>query len=89
MRKTQTPVLERLLDPFARALTLDAARALVRFRADPVTEAYIAELAEKCNEGLLTSAERADYEAYIRAIDLISILQSKARRRLRESRKGG
>ncbi len=39
--------------------------------------------AEKCNEGELTAKERAEYGAYVKAGDLISILQSKARRFLK------
>jgi len=51
----------------------------VNFRADPEIQARIAERAGKCNEGQLSSAERAEYERFVHAIDLISILQSKAR----------
>ena len=37
------------------------------------------ELAEKSTEGKLSPEERAEYEAYIDAIDVISLLQAKAR----------
>jgi hypothetical protein len=80
-------VLDKLLEPLARSLTPAAARKLIAFRADPHTEARIAELAEKCNEGQLTRGERAEYESYVRAIDLISMLQSKARQLLKKNRK--
>jgi hypothetical protein len=76
-----------MLDPLAESLTPAPARVLVDFRADPDAQARIAELAEKCNEGQLTPAEREEYEAYVRAIDLISILQSKARRLLAKARR--
>jgi hypothetical protein len=75
--------LNRLLDPLARSLTPAAARALVRFRIDTATQSRIAELAEKCNEGELTRVERAEYEAYVHVGDLISFLQSRARRLLK------
>jgi len=81
------PILERLLEPLARSLTPAAARGLVNFQADPEIQARIAELAEKCNEGQLSSDERAEYERYVQAIDLISILQSKARRLLKKGRR--
>ena len=64
--------LDRLLDPLTRRLTPAAARALVDFRADSATRARISQLAEKCNEVELTSKERAEYEAYVRAADLIT-----------------
>ena len=87
MYALETSVLDRLLDPFARSLTPAAARALAEFRANPATQARIAELGNQCKEGRLTPAERAEYEAYVRAIDLIAILQSKARRLLAKTRK--
>jgi biopolymer transport protein ExbD len=36
-------------------------------------------LAEKCNEGLLTADETAEYDAYIRAMDVLAVLQHQAR----------
>jgi hypothetical protein len=78
-------VLDRLLDPVGRALNGEAARALVDLRAAPDVQARIDELAEKCNEGQLTPAERADYETYVAAGSLIAALQAKARLRLARS----
>jgi hypothetical protein len=75
-------VLDRLLDPVAECLTPEVARALVNLRAQPDVQARIDELAEKCNEGELNPDERAEYQAVVDAIDLISILQTKARARL-------
>ncbi len=80
-------VLDRLLDPLTRSLTPSAARALVALRIDGEIQARIAELAEKCNEGLLTPSERQEYEDFVRGGDLIAILQSKARQFLKKSRK--
>lgn len=75
-----TDVLNRLLDPLARCLTPEAARRLLNLRADPAVQARIDELADRSNEGQLTSAERAEYETYVRFIDFVSLLQAKARR---------
>ncbi len=74
-----TAVLDEILDPVTRALSRDVAEALVNLKASPVAQARISELAEKCNEGLLTPAEREEYESYVNAVDLISVLQAKAR----------
>jgi len=76
-------VLNRLLDPISRRLTPASARALAELRMDPVDQERVAELAEKCNEGELTAKERSEYAAYVKAGDIISILQSKARRFLK------
>jgi hypothetical protein len=79
--------LDALLDSFSACMTPAAARRVAAFRANRETQARVAELAEKCNEGVLTPAERREYEAYVRAIDFISIMQAKARLALKKSRK--
>ena len=77
-------VLDRLLDPIARCLTPESARALVALRADAVAQARIEELAEKCNDGQLTPEERREYETYVHVGNVITILQAKARLLLRQ-----
>ena len=80
---TQAPaatVLDRLMEPVGRSITPDLARELVALRADPALQAHIDELAEKCNDGMLSPEERAEYERVVAAIHLIGILQRKARR---------
>jgi hypothetical protein len=79
MKRTNGRVLERLLDPISAALNEEAARKLIGIKADAKTRARIAQLARKCNEGELTPEERADYEMYVLAGDVIAILQAKAR----------
>lgn len=82
--KTTTPsllrgALDRMLDPLNDCLTPALARRLARLRANSATRARVDELATKCSEGELTAVERGEYEAYVRAIHLVSVLQSKAR----------
>lgn len=72
-------VFEKMLDPVARCFTREVAQQIAALQADAPTQARIDELAEKCNEGALTEAEQYEYEAYVDAIDLIGILQAKAR----------
>lgn len=74
-----TPALERLLEPIARSLNADAARKLVRIKADAKVQKRVATLARKCNEGELTAAELAEYDRYIAFADMFAILQAKAR----------
>ncbi len=85
MKTADAPVLDRLLDPVARLLTPEVARKLVDLRFDSVAQARIDKLARKCNEGQLTESERREYESYVSAIDLIAILQAKARALLKSS----
>lgn len=74
-----TPVLERMLEPITRSLNVDAAKKLVRLKADAKVQARVAKLARKCNEGELTAEEAAEYDRYIAFADFIAILQAKAR----------
>ena len=79
-------LVSRLLEPVGRCLTPPVARRLLQLRADPQTQARVAELTEKCNEGRLTPEERSDYEAYVSASTFIAILQAKARALLNQHR---
>lgn len=71
--------LDRLLEPVSSSLNDEAARKLIGLKADRKTQAYVAKLAEKCNEGNLTAEERAEYETCVMAGEFIAILQAKAR----------
>lgn len=77
---TDTAVLDALLDPFAASLTPEAARSIADYRADEKIQLLLDDLADKANEGLLSEQERNLYESYINVIDVIAILQAKARR---------
>jgi hypothetical protein len=77
----QTPsYLDRLLDPLTEAFTPKMASALLELRADSELEAHIGELRRKANDGTLTPAEDAEYKDFVEAVDVISIMQAKARR---------
>ena len=75
-----TSYLDRLLDPLTDAFTPTMALALLELRADTELEAHIGELRRKANDGTLTPAEDAEYKNFVEAVDLISIMQAKARR---------
>lgn len=72
-------ILSRLLDPVEKMMPVSFARELAAMRATPEEQDRIDELADKANDGLLNDEERSEYAAYIDAIDVISILQAKAR----------
>jgi len=72
-------LLDRLLEPVSSSLNEEAARKLIGIKADRKTQANVAKLAEKCNEGKLTVEERAEYETCVMAGEFIAILQAKAR----------
>ena len=72
--------LDRLLDPLTDALTPESASALLNLRAAPDVEARVDELREKANNGTLSSDEEAEYKDFVEAIEVVSIVQAKARR---------
>lgn len=77
---SSTQVLDRVFDPITRCLTPDVAQKIADLRADDDMQRRITELAEKANEGELTSLESAEYEELVRAIRFMTLLQAKARR---------
>ena len=75
-------LVDSLLEPVVQSLTPRAARKLVSLRADENLQERIDALADKSTEGTLTPEEREEYESYVHAIHVVSILQAKARRML-------
>ena len=71
--------LDRLLEPLAGCLTPDVATKIADLRADETMQERIDYLAERSNEGTLTAEERDEYAGYLHAIDVIAVLQAKAR----------
>jgi hypothetical protein len=51
-------------------------------QAKPSMQARVDELAVRCNEGDLTSEERAEYETYVRIGNLFALITAKAKRLL-------
>jgi hypothetical protein len=76
--------LDRLLEPFADCLTPEVAAKVADMRADNEIQQRIDYLADRANEGLLTPEEHDEYAGYLHAIDVISVLQAKARSQLRK-----
>lgn len=75
-----TSYLDRLLEPLTDVLTPEVASALLALRADAELQAHVDKLRRKANEGTLTAAEDAEYKDFVEAVDVISIIQAKARR---------
>jgi hypothetical protein len=76
---TSAAVLSELLEPIGQIMPIDFATKLAALRATPRIQSRIDELAEKSSDGQLTPDEHSEYLAYVDAIDVISILQAKAR----------
>jgi hypothetical protein len=72
-------LVDRILDPISSSLNEEAARKLIGLKADRKTQAQVAKLAVKCNEGTLTPRERREYEMYVMIGHIVGLLQAKAR----------
>jgi hypothetical protein len=72
--------LDRFLEPVTDALTPELAQLLVGLRADDTMQAEVDVLRQKANAGTLSPAAEASYKDFVEAVDVISIIQSKARR---------
>lgn len=77
--------LDRLLEPLAACLSVEVAAKVAGLRADEATQNRIDYPADRSNEGLLTVEEREEYAGYVHAIDVIAILQAKARSIVRKN----
>ncbi len=81
------PTLVRMLDPVGKSFGVKTAQALVNLRADAELQANMERLARRCTEGKLTPEEKAEYDAFVSANNVIAILQAKARAVLARQRK--
>lgn len=73
------PTLERLLEPLGECFSREGAQRVLSLRIDAATQAKLDDFATRNKEGKLSAKERAEYDSCIRALDVIAILQTKAR----------
>lgn len=78
-----TSILDRFLDPVVDFLPAEAARKIIELPIDPEFQARLDQLAEKANDGRLSSEEREEYARYVDELDVIAIFKLKARAALR------
>lgn len=76
---TVTTVLDQALKPISDCLTPGAARRLLRVKVDRRTQARLDALADKSTEGDLSAEERAEYEAAVMTLEVVTLLQAEAR----------
>jgi hypothetical protein len=81
---TANTVLDDLLEPVGACFTPEVAQRLINLRASSSVQKRIEDLARKSEEGQLSKVEQEEYEALVSAGNFIAILQSKARRLLKE-----
>ncbi len=73
---------DRATDPLFQLLSDEQLRRLSALAPNLDLEDRIGELADRVQEGELSVEEVAEYEGYVRANNLVAVLQGIARRRL-------
>ncbi len=82
---TEGAIWGRLLQPESKTLSLEAARSLLRLDFSPEDKVRMRELAAKARDGSLTAAEQEDIRNYERVGNLLALMKSKARQRLKKA----
>lgn len=75
-----TTILDKMLQPATDEMPPEFARKLLSLRADNDLQARIDELRTKANSGNISSDEALEYQEFVEAVDIISLLQLKARK---------
>ena len=81
---TAHTALDELLEPLGACLTAEVAERLANLRASESVQARMEELSRKSGDGTLSDSEREEFDALVSAGTFIAILQSKARRLLKD-----
>lgn len=76
MIRPNSPNSDPIFDPL---LAGDIAQRVLDYRPTADASARLESLRERANTGTLTDDEHAEYEQLIESLDLIAILQAKAR----------
>lgn len=79
---TESSILARLIQAEREELSRDAAEYLLSIRFDDYDTAGMNHLSELAHQGKLTDGEQMELDSYIHVSNLVSVLQSKARRAL-------
>jgi hypothetical protein len=82
---TEGAIWSRLLQLQTNGLSLGAARSLLRLDFAPEDKESMRELAAKAREGLLSADEGEEIRNYERVGNLLALMKSKARQRLKKA----
>src|SRR5437016_853214 len=84
-RATEVAIWSRLLQPGGKTLSLEGARSILRLEFAPEDKDRMHELAAKARDGSLTAAEQEEIRNYERVGNLLALMKSKARQRLKKA----
>lgn len=82
---TEAAILTRVIDSDAREITPDVAGYLLSLQLPEADQERVDELSAKARSGSLTSAEEAELDSYLHIGSLLAVVQSRARRLLKNT----
>jgi hypothetical protein len=82
---TESAIWSRLLEPVHGVLSLGTARAILRLDFSQQDKERMHVLAEKAREGTLTFAEQEAIRNYEQVGNVLALMRSKARQRLKKA----
>jgi len=82
---SEAAILARIIQADEEELTPDAARYLLSMRLPSADEDRVNELSAKARAGSLTDVESQELDSYLHIGSLLAVMQSQARRRLKEA----
>jgi hypothetical protein len=82
---TTATALHQLFDSVGNCLSLEAASKLQKLRVTDELQSQLDSWATQNSEGVLEAEERQQYEAILRALNFVAVLQAKARHIAEES----
>ncbi len=82
---TEGAIWNRLLQPGSATLTVQAARYFLRLAFPAADKQRMRELAAKAREGSLTAGDEEELREYERVGNLLALMKSKARQRLKKA----
>lgn len=78
-------LLEQLLDPLAQSFSDQQARQILAWRLHGEAQDRLDHLREGANHGTLSPDEAAEYRRWVEDLDIIALIQAKARQALDKS----
>lgn len=77
-------ILKRVLDPHRERLTPDAARFFLDLDFSTADRRRVEQLSRSAKKGQLSDREQSELDSFLLVADLVGILQSKARKALKQ-----
>jgi len=77
--------MSKMLEPLTESFGPETAKLFANLKATPEMAARLEVLADKCNEGELSTEERLEYENYVRVGNFFAILKAKGRKALSQN----